>query len=512
MELGRASMPALDAKGRRRVIFLPNHPDFSDAQNAEAQRAASDAWALIEGGDPATAATLLEHANAGLPEHPRLALPYTRALILLERLEEAGPAALVSSRLCSLEPESYEYLATVLQAGEQKDLAKSFGEYAVNLRQNLAERPPVDATDSYTRGSRILEHRSKRSREFAASDPDVAPLLISTELWGAWHLEVFINFFLPALASENNLPWAGMHRPRSSLSVALPFEEYLFLRDDATFQELSEHVDICLHVIKHPPTWRPDYVKYKTMFILQNLSIREAIDEGAIYFPLPPDTVQADGTLPNVLRILEEQDKRAYFGFSPRVELETFAWMLGKFGAGNGVQEFVKNRRNLVYAAMASQHLVQRSTNVTSDMHTPWPSFMTWTIPHQGYAVCAFHLSPIAIRPDGLEDAGRLNSTIDYGYNPSQFADFSDLHVARDTDEYFGFSLSSRDDFSAVPIEPRWFSRERVLDWWRKYQTDLDHFLISHPIRAHSADISEELWEDAERDAEEIVAWLKEEI
>ena len=129
-----------------------------------------------------------------------------------------------------------------------------------------------------------------------------------------------------------------MHRPRSSLSVALPFEEYLFLRDDATFQELSEHVDICLHVIKHPPTWRPDYVKYKTMFILQNLSIREAIDEGAIYFPLPPDTVQADGTLPTVLRVLEEQDKRAYFGFSPRVELETFAWMLGKFGAGHGVQ------------------------------------------------------------------------------------------------------------------------------------------------------------------------------
>ena len=73
MELGRASMPALDAKGRRRMIFLPNHPDFSDAQNAEAQRAASDAWALIEGGDPATAATLLENANAGLPEHPRLA-------------------------------------------------------------------------------------------------------------------------------------------------------------------------------------------------------------------------------------------------------------------------------------------------------------------------------------------------------------------------------------------------------------------------------------------------------
>ena len=96
MVLGRASMPALDAKGRRRMIFLPNHPDFSDAQNAEAQSTASDAWALIEGGDPATAATLLENANAGLPEHPRLALPYTRALILLERLEEAGPAALVS--------------------------------------------------------------------------------------------------------------------------------------------------------------------------------------------------------------------------------------------------------------------------------------------------------------------------------------------------------------------------------------------------------------------------------
>ena len=55
MELGRASMPALDAIGRIRMIFLPNHPDFSDLENGEAQRAASDAWALFESGDPAAA-------------------------------------------------------------------------------------------------------------------------------------------------------------------------------------------------------------------------------------------------------------------------------------------------------------------------------------------------------------------------------------------------------------------------------------------------------------------------
>lgn len=494
------------------MIDLPDHPGFSDAQNAEAGKAATDAWALIENGDLGAAATLLENANAELPEHPKLALPYTQALILLERFEEAGPAALVCSRPCSLEPEAYEFLATVLRAGEQTDLAKSFADYAVNLRQNLAERPATDAMDSYRRGTRILEHRSSRSHEPATSDSATSPLLISTELWGAWHLEVFINLLLTSLTSENNLPWAGKYRPGSCLSVSLPFEEYLFLRDDSTFQKLSEHIDIRLHVIKHPPAWRPDYAKHKTLWILHNLSIQQAIADGAIYFPFPTDTLQADGTIPTVLRVLEERDKRAFFAFSPRVELETFTWALANFGGGRDLGDLVMHRRDLVYAAMASQHLGQRATNVTSDLHTSWPSMMTWTVPHQGYAIRAFHLLPIAIRPDGLEQAGQLQSTIDYGYNPSQRGDFSDLYVSCDSDEYFGFSVSSRDDYAAVPVDPQWFDRGRVLDWWRKNQTALDQFLVSHPIRVHSVDIEEALWEKAERDGEELVNWLTAEI
>jgi len=488
---------------------LPDHPDFTSEQNAKARRAAREAAALIEDGEFAAAAEMLETALVELPDHPALALPYTRALLSLERFDEAGPAALVCARLCSLEPETYELLALALRADGQPDLAAPMEEYAKNLENELAARPPAHAMDSFTRGIHIFEHNSKRPSDPKAPDADGAPILISTELWGGWHLEMFINLLLPSLLAENNIPWAGDHRPGTALMVSLPFEEYLILRQDPTFQQAAQHIDIHVFVIKHPPTWRADFLKYRTMSILQNSAIQWAVRHGAVYFPLPPDTVQADGTVRAALRVLEEEDKRAFFAWSPRIELEEFMRYLELHGEGASVQDLVKSRRNLVHVAMATQHRVQRAMNTATDTHSTWPSSIVWTVPGQGYAVRAFHLAPVAIRPDGLEIAGRITKTIDAGYVPSEREDLSDLYVSRDSDEYFGFSVSGRDDDTVVNTNPMWFSRENILSWWRQYNTDLDDFHLSHPIRIHSVDIDEGLWTDAEAAADELVDWLK---
>ncbi len=462
---------------------------------------------LFELGQYQQALEICQSVLEEFPKDPACHLLKVSCLINLDRFEEAEAAAFDCVRYASNRPEPYAILSKFLARSGTGDVAKRLEDYARRLGHALDELSedenafsclPVLWSETYPAEQ---EHSAKRKSP---------PLMLSTELWGSAYLKTFLDYCVPSLLAPGNLPRVARTRPDSLFVISLPIPDYLAFKHHPMFERLRRNIALRIDVIKQPPA---NESKYDGLVFFQNLKLREAGAEGVIYAAMYPDGVLADGSLSSALDTIDT-GKKVFLDYAPRLELESFERRLTNDPEARSFEELVCLRRHLVHMALACRHRGFANFGVESFCHTEFPSSVTWTVRGQGLAVRTFHMYPMLIHPDLLAGAPEIEITLD----DSQFIgglirSLDDLYVATDSDTYFAFSLSRRDDPGVpYPEELACFSRERVLAWFEEYGSPYNLHLATHRIRIKMCEPDEALWEPIEREGEALVTWLKERL
>ena len=143
-----------------------------------------------------------------------------------------------------------------------------------------------------------------------------------------------------------------------------------------------------------------------------------------------------------------------------------------------------------------------------------FPSTVMWKIPDQGILMRSYHLHPLVIRsqPTNIDYYVRFSVSLDEEYMPILFKGDDNIHYVEDSDECTVISLSSRATvYSSDPNRPP-ASVPVLARWAEEYASVLHRFCAKHPLRWHYAPVDEELWEAAERQAEEVVSAVAERL
>src|ERR1700759_2060783 len=127
-----------------------------------------------------------------------------------------------------------------------------------------------------------------------ASAPEVErflfPFLMSTPVWGAGHIGLFLNVCLPSLLSPGNLPGLTAN-PENRYLIYTRAEDEAELRSASTVRLLSEIVSVEIIIIREE---MPE--PHRTMSNCHIDSVRRADEAGAAAVFLPPDCVWSDGS------------------------------------------------------------------------------------------------------------------------------------------------------------------------------------------------------------------------
>ena len=331
------------------------------------------------------------------------------------------------------------------------------------------------------------------------------PILAGFNIWGEAYLNTFLDYCLPSLLSPNNFPLIAKTYAGSYIWISIPLPDFVRLKRQLIFEELVRLVRVKITIIKQP---YPSLYKYDAITALMNIKRRAAIEARNVLATLDCDAVFADGALFRAAEVLFEKRKLCLLTGGFRADVELFNRRLQN--EVRSFRELLCARHELVHIALTCMHHEHTGLNVDTCAATPMPFAVFWTVPGHGLLAHQFGLWPILVHPDLMARGGEIVDMFDSGYLPSLVQDTEEIYIFDNSDDYFAFSLSNRNDCELYP-EVGWFDRQNVYDWLRKtpaFFTDLNKFYARQAIRIHTRDIVRPVWTNAEATAIEMIEWL----
>ena len=319
------------------------------------------------------------------------------------------------------------------------------------------------------------------------------PFLMSTPVWGAGHVGLFLNVCLPSLLSPGNLPGLAAN-PQNRYLVYTREEDEAELRAAPTIRRLSEIVAVEVILIREEIT-----EPHRTMSNCHIDSIRRADEAGAAAIFLPPDCVWSDGSL-RALQRIARSGKSVIHMSGIRLDRDGFVPELANRYSGDKTVLTLAPRE---LVAMGLRHLHPISlTHFWKDFDGGlMPANLIWSVPNQGLLLRCFHLHPLMVKSQVR--FAKFSSTIDDDLSLHACPDASRDYVVTDSDELLAFEMSglSRVVGTVCPKA----SLEGVAAWAEVGTNKRHRELIKNPIRLKAADDDEASWAATEAESSVVV-------
>jgi len=335
-----------------------------------------------------------------------------------------------------------------------------------------------------------------------ASAPEVErflfPFLMSTPVWGAGHIGLFLNVCLPSLLSPGNLPGLTAN-PENRYLIYTRAEDEAELRSASTVRLLSEIVSVEIIIIREEIT-----EPHRTMSNCHIDSVRRADEAGAAAVFLPPDCVWSDGSMIALERIARSGKSVVHMS-GIRLDRDGFVPELANRYSDNKTVLTLAPRE---LVAMGLRHLHPISlTHFWKDYDGGlMPANLVWTVPNQGLLLRCFHLHPLMVKSQVR--FAKFSSTIDDDLPLHACPDASRDYVVTDSDELLAFEMSGLSRVVGTVCAKE--SVEGVAAWAEVGTNKRHRQLIQNAIRLKATDGRDAAWAAIEAESNAVVRSITE--
>ena len=319
------------------------------------------------------------------------------------------------------------------------------------------------------------------------------PFIMSTPVWGAGHVGLFLNVCLPSLLSPGNLPGLAAD-PRNRYLIYTRAEDETELRAAPTFRRLREIIAVEVIIIREEIT-----EPHRTMSDCHIDSVRRAdeVDGAAIF--LPPDCVWSDGSLLALERIARSGKSVVHMS-GIRLDRDAFVPELSNWYSDNKTVLTLAPRELI---AMGLRHLHPIShTHFWNEFDGGlMPANLIWTVPNEGLLLRCFHLHPLMVKSQ--VPFAKFSSTIDDDLPLRACPDASRDYVVTDSDELFAFEMSGLSRVVGTVCSKA--SLEGVAAWAEVGTNKRHRELIKNSIRLKATDGHDAAWAATEAESSDVV-------
>ncbi len=314
-------------------------------------------------------------------------------------------------------------------------------------------------------------------------------------VFGEEFTSVFVNDVLPTQFGPGNIESLNTEA-RSVYIIYTTPEDVRTIKKSPAFAHLITLMDVRLYSVDFDLMDGAN--KYDYMIQSHKHALRKAHEESARAVVLAPDAVFSESTFRNLYQRTREGYKAIMIG-TMRVTKEDFQPLMRERYFAEGKVEVPIEAREMVDMAIANLHPDVRNAIMGAEKYNGWPSQLLWEIPGEGILAHNFHLHPIMIHPEILND---FHGTIDEDCVRKICEDIESAYIVPDSDEMIGFDMSKRDVRTIELQEP--FSVEYVAAWVEDYADEFHRYFMGHEIRVHNGKCGP-LWDETAQHALETV-------
>jgi hypothetical protein len=306
--------------------------------------------------------------------------------------------------------------------------------------------------------------------------------ILSTPVWGAGHLNLFLSVGLPSLLSPGNLPAFAANANCRYRIYTRPSERAL-LEASSTFQQTKALLPIEIIDIEEEIT-----VPHRTMSDchIDTMGLADREDAAAVF--VPPDCVWSDGSLKRLLTIANS-GKSVVHMCGIRLDRDAVVPQLAEH-ATDGGRVLSLQPRALVGMALNHLHPIAYSHFWNEYDGGLMPANLMWTVPSEGLLLRCFHLHPLMVKSQ--VPFAKFSSTIDDDLVLYACPDKTRDHVVTDSDEILVFELSGLDRQVGTACNKN--SAIGVASWAESGTNERHRFLIESAICVHSTPMTPTIW------------------
>ena len=319
------------------------------------------------------------------------------------------------------------------------------------------------------------------------------PFIISTPVWGAGHLGLFLNVCLPSLLAAGNLPSLAPNPQNQYLIYTRP-EDEAELKAAATFRRLSEIVSVDVRLIQEKIT-----EPHRTMSNCHIDSIRRADEVGGAAIFLPPDCVWSENSM-RALQRIARSGKSVVHMSGIRLDRDSVVPVFANRYSDDGTVLSL-GPRELVSIGMHHLHPIALTHFWKEYDGQLMPANLIWNVPNEGLLLRCFHLHPLMVKSQVR--FAKFGSTIDDDLALKACPDASRDYVVTDSDEILAFEMSGLSRFVGT-ICPK-ASVDGVASWAEFGANPRHRELVKSTIRLKAVDDSGAAWSAAQAESDDVV-------
>ena len=311
-------------------------------------------------------------------------------------------------------------------------------------------------------------------------------ILITTAVWGDWHLQKFLDTNIPTLLAKNNLP---------SLAKDFNLTYKIFTRKKDKVK-LSKHISISL--------LKELGIKIQIVLLSDDLlvdpiaahhgawqqGVDTAIKSKSLILFMPPDVIWSSNSFLTVSNLLKAGNVTIFMNY-----LRATSNMFEEAFPSNLNGEPIEiSGRELVGICLKSLHPLMAASFRQSQYFPVHPELVIWPIPGEGVTVRNLARELFLYDPSALST--NQAALPEEGFNPSKST------FITDSDDLFAVSLAE------IGKDTDWFIDRRPLNiftlssWWIRYDSISNDFVSNQKIRWHFNKVSENKWRATETGAD----------
>jgi len=325
------------------------------------------------------------------------------------------------------------------------------------------------------------------------SDRFSVPFIISTPVWGAGHLGLFLKVGLPSLLVPGNLPSLTPHRDSRYL-IYTRAEDEAELRAAPTFRLLTAMIQVEVLAIEGEIT-----EPHRTMSNCHIDSVRRADEVGGAAIFLPPDCVWSENSLASLER-LARSGKSVVHMSGIRLDRDSVVPEFADRYSNDGTLLSLAPRE-LVSLGLRHLHPIAHTHFWKDYGGQLMPANLIWNIPDEGLLLRCFHLHPLMVKTQ--IPFAKFKSTIDDDLALVACPDASRDYVVTDSDEILAFEMSGLSRVVGT-VCPKG-SIEGVASWAEFGANARHRKLIQNTIRLKACDDSDSAWSAAQAESDNVV-------
>ena len=319
------------------------------------------------------------------------------------------------------------------------------------------------------------------------------PFIMSTPVWGAGHLGLFLNVCLPSLLADGNLPSLAPDPQNRYLIYTRPEDEER-LRAAPTFGRLSEIVTVEVILIREKIT-----EPHRTMSNCHADSVRRADEVGGAAVFLPPDCVWSENSMAALERI-SRTGKSVVHMSGVRLDRDGVVPEFASRYSDDGTVLSIAPRE-LVSIGLRHLHPIAFTHFWKDHGDQLMPANLVWDVQNEGLLLRCFHLHPLMVKAQ--IPFAKFGSTIDDDLALRACPDASRDYVVTDSDEIFAFEMSGLSRFVGTVCSK---GSVQGVAAWAEYGANARHReLIKKTIRLKTRDHSSIAWREAQVESEDVV-------